>query len=171
MNNSQHSSQPSGQEPKPEMVVQRLYVKDLSLECPNSPLIFKDQWKPELKLELNVSDNLVEPEIYEVVVHIVVTATNQEKVAFLIELAYGGVISLKNFQQQQLEFVLGAVVPSIIFPYAREVISDQSVRAGFPPLILAPVNFDALYAQKKAQMASEHGSQTHKDSQPSDVMH
>jgi preprotein translocase subunit SecB len=152
-NNNMNDSQaaPASQ---PEMAIQRLYVKDLSVETPNSPHIFKQAWKPELKLEVQTGNQLVEPNIYEVTLTLTATVNCQENVAFLIELKYAGIFTFMHFNEQQLGFALGSVAPAIIFPYAREVISDISVRAGFPPLILAPMNFDAIYNQQLAAKAA-----------------
>lgn len=140
---------PNNSVTNPEVAIQRMYIRDLSLEAPNSPFIFKEQWQPELKLELNNSSLQLEPNTYEVLLTLTCTVSSNEKVAFLIEVKKAGIFTLKNFSEQQLHFVLNCVCPSIIFPYAREVISDTSTRAGFPPLILAPINFEAIYAQKQ----------------------
>ena len=139
-NNPQNNNQP-------EFAIQRLYSKDLSFEAPNTPVIFKEEWQPELKIDMQTTSTHLEEDIYEVVLAITVTVKSKDKVAFLVEVKQAGIFLLKNFPQEQMGPMLGSVCPTIIFPYAREVISDVVVRGGFPQLCLAPVNFDALYAQ------------------------
>src|SRR3990167_4201740 len=142
------------QEPKktqtaqPEFAIQRLYVKDLSLETPNAPKIFLKQWEPQLHMDLATDANLVlEEGVREVVLTVTVTVKIKEEVAFLVEVKQAGIFSLKGFSDEQLKHMLGSFCPNILYPYAREVVSDCVTRAGFPQLYLAPVNFDALYEQ------------------------
>ncbi len=134
-----------------EFAIQRIYVKDLSFETPESPAIFKEQWKPDMNLEMHTNSNELEEGVHEVVLSATVTVKSEEKVAFLIEVKYAGIFTLKSFEEEQMGALLGSVCPSIIFPYLREVVSDVVTRGSFPQLILAPVNFDALYAQHLEQ--------------------
>ncbi|EKD44835.1 MAG: preprotein translocase subunit SecB [uncultured bacterium] len=146
----------------PEFAIQRLYVKDLSLETPNSPAIFLEKWEPTLNMELGTDASFVlEENIREVVLTVTVTVKVKEKVAFLVEVKQAGIFSLKGFTEEQLHQMLGSFCPNILYPYAREVVTDAVIRAGFPQLYLAPVNFDMLYAQQKKQ-AEEKKAAEHK---------
>ena len=137
---------------QPEFAIQRLYVKDLSLETPNSPKIFLDAWEPQLHMDLATDASLVLDEgVREVVLTVTVTVKLKDKVAFLVEVKQAGIFALKGFTDEQHGHMLGSYCPNILYPYAREVVSDAVMRAGFPQLYLAPVNFDALYEQSKTQ--------------------
>lgn len=139
----------------PEFAIQRLYVKDLSLETPNSPQIFLEPWEPEMHMDLGTDASLTLDEgIREVVLTVTVTVKIKSKVAFLVEVKQAGIFALKGFSEEQLHHMLGSFCPNILYPYAREVVSDAVMRAGFPQLYLAPVNFDALYEQHKAGAAA-----------------
>lgn len=145
---------------QPEFAIQRLYVKDLSLEAPNTPKIFLDAWEPQLHMDLATDASLVLDEgMREVVLTVTVTVKIKDKVAFLVEVKQAGIFSLKGFDDQQMHHMLGSFCPNILYPYAREVVTDAVVRAGFPQLYLAPVNFDALYAQHQQEGAKK--TETH----------
>lgn len=131
----------------PQFEIQRIYVKDLSFEAPNTPHTFTEEWKPEVTLNLETKSTRIQDNLHEVVLSVTATVTSNKKSAFIIEIQQAGVFSIAHFEQEQLHQMLGSFCPNILFPYAREVISDTVVRAGFPQLILAPVNFDALYMQ------------------------
>ncbi len=141
----------------PEFVIQRVYVKDLSLECPQSPQAFQEEWQPELNLQFTMNTSNVAENIYELVLQVTVTATSREKTLFLVEIKQAGLFTLKGFTEEQTQQVLSITCPTILFPYAREAVSDLVGRAGFPPLYLAPVNFEALYAQQMQKQAEEDG--------------
>lgn len=146
------ASQPAG----PEFAIQRMYVKDLSLETPNTPQIFLEAWKPQMNMDVNTDASLVlDGGIREVVLKVTVTVKISEKVAFLVEVKQAGLFSLKGFNDDQLHHMLGSFCPNILYPYAREVVTDAVMRAGFPQLYLPPVNFDALYEQHKKQTIAE----------------
>ena len=130
-----------------EFAIQRLYIKDLSLEAPNTPQQFREEWKPKVDLSLNTNSRVITPDVHEVSIKATVTAKNGDNVAFLVEAEQAGVFTVKNFPEENLKHMLGSYCPNILFPYLREVISDLVIRAGFPQLALAPVNFDALYVQ------------------------
>ena len=140
-------------EQQPEFAIQRLYVKDLSLETPNSPKSFLEPWEPQMHMDLATDASLVlEEGLREVVLTVTITVKLKDKVAFLVEVKQAGIFGMKGFNEEQMHHMLGSFCPNILFPYAREVVSDAVMRAGFPQLYLAPVNFDALYEQsKKAQ--------------------
>lgn len=131
----------------PQFEIQRIYTKDLSYEAPNTPHTFVDDWKPEVQLNLETKSNRVQENMHEVVLSVTATVTSNKKSAFLIEVHQAGIFMISGVPSEQLRQMLGSFCPNILFPYAREVISDVVVRGGFPQLLLAPVNFDALYAQ------------------------
>jgi preprotein translocase subunit SecB len=131
----------------PQFEIQRIFVKDLSFEAPNTPHTFVKEWKPEVSLNLETKSNRIQDFLHEVVLSITATVTSSKETAFLIEVHQAGVFMIKGFGNDQLHQMLGSFCPNILFPYAREVVSDLVVRGGFPQLILAPVNFDALYNQ------------------------
>lgn len=135
----------------PTFNIQRIYVKDASFEAPHAPEIFKQEWKPEVNVDLQTKTNRLEESIFEVVLHLTVTVKMDTKVAFLVEVHQAGIFTLKGFPQEQLGHVLGSMCPNILYPYVRETISDLVIRGGFPQLLLAPVNFDALYLQHLEQ--------------------
>ena len=144
----------------PEFTIQRIYVKDLSLECPQSPQVFQDEWKPELNLAFAMNTNSIAENVYELILQITVTAKSANKTLFLVEIKQAGLFTLKGFTEEQNQQVLGITCPTILFPYAREAISDIIGRAGFPPLYLAPVNFEALYAQQMEEQGGKKGGST-----------
>lgn len=144
-----------------QMNIQRIYTKDISFESPNAPAIFMKEWKPEVKLDLDTSTNKVDENLYEVVLSVTVTATMGEETAFLCEVEQAGIFAFGEMPEQNKAHTLGAFCPNILFPYARETISNLVNRGTFPPLNLAPVNFEAIFAaymQKRAQQA-ESGDQ------------
>ncbi|MCH9643576.1 MAG: protein-export chaperone SecB [Gammaproteobacteria bacterium] len=145
----------------PEFAIQRVYVKDLSLECPSSPGIFLDQWEPELNMDLGTdAKNILSEGVREVVLTVSVTVKVKEKTAFLVEVKQAGIFTLNRFPDEQLKHLLGSFCPSILYPYAREVVTDAVVRAGFPQLYLTPVNFDALYEQHQKE-EKDKGDKAH----------
>jgi preprotein translocase subunit SecB len=141
----------------PEFAIQRLYVKDLSLETPNCPQIFLEPWDPEMSMDLATDASLVlEEGVREVVLTVTVTVKIKTKVAFLVEVKQAGIFAMKGFTDEQQQHMLGSFCPNILYPYAREVVTDAVMRAGFPQLYLAPVNFDALYEQHKKSGTATH---------------
>lgn len=139
----------------PQFEIQRIYIKDVSFESPNSPQTFVDEWKPEVTLNLETKSNRIQDDMHEVEIAVTATVTTGKKTAFLIEVHQAGVFMIKGFPTDQLHQMLGSFCPNILFPYAREVVSDIVVRGGFPQLILAPVNFDALYQQHMEQQENK----------------
>ena len=133
--------------------IQRIYCKDISLETPNSPLIFQEQWQPQADLEIDTVSTDLGGGVWEVTLTITSTVRVGEKTAFLIEVNQSGVFTINGMPEQQMGQMLGSFCPNILFPYAREAISDITNRGGFPPLVLSPVNFDAIYAQRLQQQA------------------
>lgn len=155
------SNQENTQENQKNFTIQKLFVKDVSFESPNSPAIFTDQnWQPELNVQLNTEHNDLGNNHHEVVLDITVTAKQGEKTGFLIELKQAGVFSLEGFAAEEMGPMLGSYCPNILFPYAREAISDYIGKGGFPAILLAPVNFDALYAQHVQQQQKQAADNT-----------
>lgn len=148
----------------PHFEIQRIYVKDLSFESPNTPHTFTEDWKPEVQLNLETKSNKIQNDIHEVVISVTATVTTNKKSAFLVEVQQAGIFMISGLAEDQLRQTLSTFCPSILFPYAREVISDAVMRGGFPQLILAPVNFDALYAQhlEQEQKSETEGGSTGK---------
>jgi len=146
----------------PQFEIQRIYIKDVSFESPNTPHTFTEEWKPEVSLNLETKSTRISDNLHEVVISVTATVSSDKKTAFLIEVDQAGVFMVNGFNNDQLHQMLGSFCPNILFPYAREVISDIVVRGGFPQLILAPVNFDALYAQHMEQQREGTASGDHK---------
>ena len=140
-----------------EFAVQRLYIKDVSFEIPHSPETFKQEWQPKVNIELNMQNTNLQEDSYEVVLHLTITVNNQDKVAFLVEIKQAGVFTIKHAAENDLDYLLKAACPTILFPYARTMITDLVVHASFPQLILAPINFEALYWQQKEQAKKTEG--------------
>lgn len=139
-----------------QFMIQRVYVKDLSYETPNTPAVFQQQWEPELNLDLNTSHTMLENGVYEVVLTVTATVNNQKTTAFLVEVKQAGIFTIQNAPANQLDHLLNSFCPNILFPYAREAITSQVIRGSFPQLVLAPINFDALYMQK---LSEQQGAQ------------
>lgn len=136
------------QEPEKQFSIQKLYVKDASYESPGAPRSFSfKQWSPKIDLNLTNTHAHIDADLYEAVLRITATVSHQDNTAFLIEVHQAGLFGLTGFEEKERNYLLGSQCMNILFPYAREVISEMSNRGGFPPLILAPVNFDALYQQ------------------------
>ncbi len=147
-------------EPQEKFNLQRIYIKDLSFEAPNTPMVFKSDWQPAVNIELRTQHQLVEEFHYEVVLVVRVTVNNDQKVAYLLELQQAGLFFVSGVAADALVQVLNAYCPTILFPYARETVSDLVTKGSFPQLLLAPVNFDALLndALRKKQMEQETGA-------------
>lgn len=134
-----------------QFMVQRVYIKDASFEAPNAPSVFQQQWQPELALDLNTAHTKLEDEVYEVVLTVTATVMNHQTLAFLAEVKQAGIFTIKGAPAEQMEHILGSFCPNILFPYAREMITSQAVHGSFPQLVLAPINFDALYMQQQEE--------------------
>jgi preprotein translocase subunit SecB len=136
------------QNEQPVFGIEKLYVKDISVEVPNAPEIFLERETPQIQIQLSTNGRLVGEYVYEVVLTATVTAKIGEKTVFLVEVGQGGVFRIQNVPQEQLEPLVAVACPNILFPYAREVVSDAVSRAGFQPIVLQPVNFEAMYMQR-----------------------
>ncbi|GGA89064.1 protein-export protein SecB [Neiella marina] len=140
----------------PQFAIQRLYIKDISFESPNAPDVFQKEWKPEVKLDLDTKSRKLTDDAYEVVLSLTVTTNVGDEVAFLCEVQQAGIFGIGEVNEAQLAHMLGSFCPNILFPYAREAVTNLVTRGTFPQLNLAPVNFDALFAsyvQKRQQEA------------------
>lgn len=149
------------EENNPQFSLQRIYVKDVSFEAPNSPEMFTKAWQPQVNMDLNTNITELESEHYEVTLSVTVTAENEGKNAFLVELVQAGVFYLANIEDEQKSIMLGAMCPGILFPYVRENIDNLVVKGGFPALMLAPINFDALYQQQQQAQEEDTPEVTH----------
>jgi preprotein translocase subunit SecB len=146
-------SQPQ-QETQPAFQIQKVYVKDLSLEIPNAPQIFTEQVQPQLEVQIATEVAKFTEAYYEVTVSATVTAKSSERTVFLAEAVQAGIFSISNVAPQELEPLLSIGCPTILFPYLRETISDLVTRGGFPPVLLSPVSFEALYMQRQQQQGA-----------------
>lgn len=138
---------------QPSLQIEKLYVKDISLEVPNAPEVFTQQVQPEVEVQITTAAKQFAEGYFEVTVGATVTARVGERALFLAEVAQAGIFSLRNVPAEQLDALLGIACPQILFPYLREAISDLVVRAGFPPVLLSPVSFEALYLQRMQQQS------------------
>lgn len=143
------------QQPQGKFAIQKIYVKDLSFEAPNTPQCFTEQWDPKVNMDLNTNAQGVAEHNYEVVLAITVTVSNNDKTAYLVEVQQAGIFHLEEFPDSVLRAMLGSFCPNILFPYAREAVSDIVTRGGFPQMLLNPINFDALYEQHLQQQAQQ----------------
>ncbi|MCZ6579283.1 MAG: protein-export chaperone SecB [Gammaproteobacteria bacterium] len=142
--------------PQNHFSIQKLYVKDVSFESPDTPKAFNfSKWEPKIELNLNHTHSAIDDKIYEAVLTVTATVKQQEKTAFLVEVQQAGVFAIVGYDENERNYILSSQCMSILFPYAREAISDLTSRGGFPPLVLTPVNFDALYKQHVQQQAGK----------------
>jgi preprotein translocase subunit SecB len=143
-------------------MMQRIYTKDLSFESPATPAVFKKQWQPKINVELNTrADPVDDKGNFDVVLTVTVTAKIVEETAFLVEVQQAGIFFLQGFAGEELRRILRTAAPNILFPFARETLDSVCVKGGFPALMLAPVNFEALYQQALAQAQTAEAPATH----------
>ncbi len=143
---------------EPVFQIQKIYVKDLSLEIPNAPQIFTEQVQPQLEVQIATEVAKFGDAYYEVTVSATVTAKAGERTVFLAEAVQAGIFAISNVPSRELEPLLGIGCPTILFPYLRETISDLVTRGGFPPVLLSPVSFEALYMQRQQQQQQQQGA-------------
>ncbi len=136
---------------QPVFSIEKVFVKDISLEIPNAPQVFLEREAPTVDIQLHHNSAQVDEGVYQTILTVTVTAKVKDKTMFLVEAGQAGVFVIRNIPAAELDAVLGIACPNILFPYAREVVSDITVRAGFPPVVLNPVNFEAIYQQAVAQ--------------------
>lgn len=150
-----------GQAQEQQFVIQKLYLKDVSFESPNAPTVFTDgEWQPEVNIQLNSSNQSLGQNAYEVDLKITVTAKQNKNTAFLVELTQAGIFTVAGFEADNLRGMLAAFCPETLFPFAREAIAELVSKGGFPPLLLAPVNFNALYLQQAQQQKAAAAQDT-----------
>ncbi|MBI5436788.1 MAG: protein-export chaperone SecB [Nitrosomonadales bacterium] len=142
---------------QPMFNIEKLYVKDISLEIPHAPEIFLERESPQIDFQLHSKASTIGDGIYEVAITVTVTAKleQKDKVMFLIEATQAGIFRISNMSKEDMDPVLGVGCPNILYPYIREVVSDVSVRAGFAPVVINPINFDLMYQQKLQQQQAE----------------
>lgn len=148
------TDQQAPQQDMPLFNIEKIYVKDLSVEVPNAPAIFLEREQPQMEMQINSESAPIEDGVYQCILTITISAKIKDKVAFMVELQQGGIFRIQNLPAEALEPALAIGCPNIIFPYAREAVSDAVLKAGFPPLMLQPVNFEVLYMQQQQAKAA-----------------
>jgi preprotein translocase subunit SecB len=138
-----------------ELMLQNIYVKDASFEAPSGPNIQVTEWSPQFNLNMNTSGATIAEHMHEVVLTITLEAKVADKVAYLVEVKQGGLFMIRGYSDDEARRVVGAFCPGVLFPYARQAISDLILRGGFPPFLLPPVNFDGLFQQSLEQAAQQ----------------
>jgi preprotein translocase subunit SecB len=146
---------PGGLPGAPELALQNVYVKDASFEAPAGPNLNVAEWNPQFGMTMNTAATTVAPDVHEVVLTITLEAKVADKVAYLVEVKQAGLFVARGYAEDDLRRIVGAYVPSVLFPFARQSVSDLILRGGFPPFLLPPVNFDALYQQGADQQAAD----------------
>jgi preprotein translocase subunit SecB len=147
---------------QPVFNIEKLFVKDLSVEVPNAPAIYMEREAPQIDVDMSSESHALGEDMYLTGITVTVTAKTGDKTMFLVECTQAGIFHIQNVPQDQIPMVLGIGCPNIVFPYLRETVSDVVIRAGFPPLLLNPVNFEALYLQQQqAQQQQAAPAQTH----------
>lgn len=140
----------------PVFSIEKTYVKDLSVELPNAPQVFLEQTAPEIGVQLHSAGEPIAEGVYEVVLTVTVTAKlPEDKTAFLVEVGQAGIFQIHNVPEEELDPILGVACPNILFPFAREVVADAVTRAGFPPVLLSPINFESIYEARRVPEAAE----------------
>lgn len=160
-NNPQQAGAADDNKQKLTFSLQRIYVKDISFEAPNSPEVFKQPFKPKVNLDLNTTSAQTADDQYEVTIKVTARVNDSETgtTSFLAEVEQAGLFRIAGIEGEQLDQTLGAFCPNLLFPYARECVDNLVNRGGFPPLMLAPVNFDAMYAQRKQREAQAQSAE------------
>jgi preprotein translocase subunit SecB len=148
------NQQPQGDR---QFAIRNIYIKDLSFEAPNTPEMFRREWKPEVSLNFDIKRAELEESTYEVVLTLTVTAKVGDQTAYLIEIQQAGIITALGFPEAELGPLFYVYCPSLLFPYARQAAADLVFKGGFPPLVLQHIGFDAIYAQKQAEQAASGG--------------
>ena len=142
----------------PAFAVQRIYVKDMSFESPNAPLIFLQEWEPKIGVEMDNAINQIDEHSVDVQLKVTVTAHVQDKVAYIAEVVQGGIFIMRGFSEEEHAQLTGSFCPSTLYPYARQALSDLITKGSFPPFLLAPVNFDYIYSQHRTQQEKQSAS-------------
>ena len=151
------NDQINGQDNQPQLVLQKIYVKDISFEAPNAPQIFQEidaQEQPQVQLNLAQRAADLGNSMYEVVLSLTLTCTIGQRTAYLAEVEQAGLFGIAGFEDADRAGIIGSYCPNLLFPYARQVISSLVLEGGFPPFLLQPINFDALFAEQQRRMMS-----------------
>jgi preprotein translocase subunit SecB len=156
MAEAKKETQQQSEDPR-QFAIQRLYIKDFSFELPGGADTFRHEWKPQMNIDIHTDTAPLEDDVYEVTLKLTVTVKSQDKHAFVVEATQAGIFTIKEFPEDQLKHFLGSYCPSILYPYVREAITNMVTKASFPQLVLAPINFDALYAKHLEQQQAEEG--------------
>jgi len=156
---------------QPSFSIEKVYLKDLSLEIPHAPAIFTERNAPQVEIQMHTQATAVGDGLYESVLTTTVTAKIQEKVVFLVEAAQAGVFQIRNVPQQDLEPILHVTCPNILLPFTREAIASLVTRAGFPPVVLSPLNFEALYMKQREQAAAQAQAAAPASAEPKPTTH
>jgi preprotein translocase subunit SecB len=154
--NTQESSSQQQTAEEPRFVIQRIYIKDVSFESPNSPAVYAEEWQPETNLQMNTQATPLGNNYYEVELELTITVKSNDKTAFLVEVTQAGVFEIVGYTQEQLNQLLASYAPGTLFPYAREAIASLVSKGSFPEMHLSPINFDALYAQRLEEAAQQN---------------
>lgn len=145
----------NAQQPERQFALQKIYVKDVSFETPHSPEVFTLNWEPKVEFNLASNAQQLQEGLFEVGLTVTLTVKVGDKTAYLVEICQAGIFSILGFQEQEYGHLLGSYCPTVLFPYVREAVSDLVIKGGFPPMLLAPVNFDALYMQHLQQLQQQ----------------
>ena len=156
--NDQKNGEAAESDSQPQFALQRIYIKDLSFESPRAPKVFQEEWKPEVQMDINTGANKLGDDVYEVVLSVTITVKCKEETVYLVEVHQAGVFAVSGIQKPELEQALGAYGPNILFPYVRETVDNLMLKGSFPPMHLAPVNFDVIFAQAMQQRAEQQAS-------------
>jgi len=149
------------QQNQQQFAIQKIYLKDVSFESPNAPIIFTEgQFQPEINVQINTEAQTISEGMHEVTLTVTVTAKQGDKTAFLAEVKQSGIFQMSGFEQEQMGGMLGAYCPEALFPFAREAIADLVAKGGFPQVLLSPVNFNAMYMQHQQQQQAEQSGET-----------
>lgn len=146
---------PTDEQQQQNFVIHRTYLKDLSFEAADTPQIFQQDWQPQMNFDLNSKFHKIADDTYEVTLHATLNTKLQDKVAYLVEAQYAGIFGIREFPDDQLDALLKSYCPTVLFPYLREIFFDVINRGSFPQIHIAPINFDALYAQHMQQQVAE----------------
>ncbi len=150
-NNAAPNKEEAAQGSQAGFGIEKLYVKDASIEVPNAPQVYTNRTAPQVSVELANSASKLDDGVFEVSIKVTVTAKIEESTAFLVEVTQAGIFGIRGVPDENMEMILAITCPNILFPYAREAVSDMVTRAGFMPILLNPINFEALYAQQKME--------------------
>lgn len=163
--------QPPQQSNQPYFAIEKVYVKDLSLEIPHAPQVFLEQQAPHVEIQMHTKGSALAEGVYEAVLTATITAKVGDKTAFLVEAAQAGIFHIRNVPAQEIEPILNVTCPNLLLPFLRETVASTSSRAGFPAVMLAPLNFEALYLQQRQQQAAAAQAAAQAAAEPKPTTH